>query len=63
MRLLLALLLPRLQFFTINRPISGIFCLILKLTLIGCIHAAIWSVYVLSQYKTDKKIQAAIGSK
>ena len=29
MRLLLALLLPWLQFFTIGRPIAGIFCLIL----------------------------------
>ena len=29
MRLLLALLLPWLQFFTIGRPIAGIICLIL----------------------------------
>lgn len=61
MRLLIALLLPWLAFFTIGRPWSGIICLLLQLTLIGWIPAAIWAVYALSQYKTDKKIEAAIG--
>ncbi|SUC18421.1 phage membrane protein [Proteus mirabilis] len=42
MRLILALLLPWLQFFTIGRPFAGIFCLILQITLIGWIPAAIW---------------------
>lgn len=60
MRLLLALLLPWLQFFTIGRPVSGIVCLILQITIIGWIPAAIWSVYSLSQYKTDQKIKAAL---
>ncbi len=59
MRLLLALLLPWLQFFTIGRPFAGIVCLILQITLIGWIPAAIWSVYGLSQYNTDKKIAEA----
>jgi hypothetical protein len=59
MRLILAVLLPWLQFFTIGRPIAGVICLILQLTLIGWIPAAIWSVYALSQYSTDQKIQAA----
>lgn len=61
MRLLLAILLPWLQFFTIGRPISGIICLILQISLIGWIPASIWSVYALSQYKTDKKIKKALG--
>lgn len=39
-----------------GRTFSGIFCLILQLTLIGWIPAAIWSTYALSQYTTDKKI-------
>jgi len=60
MRLLIALLLPWLGFFTIGRPIAGIVCLILQLTLIGWIPAAIWAVYALSQYKTDKKIEQAL---
>lgn len=61
MRLLLALLIPWLQFFTIRRPFAGIICLILQITLIGWPVAAIWSVYALSQYNTDQKIKDALG--
>ncbi len=61
MRLLIALLLPLLLFFTIGRPIAGIICLILQITLLGWIPAAIWAVYALSQYNTDKKISQAMG--
>lgn len=61
MRFILALFLPWLAFFTIGRPFAGLFCLILQITLIGWIPAAIWAVYALSQYKTDKKIQAAMA--
>ncbi|NRA82817.1 MAG: YqaE/Pmp3 family membrane protein [Gammaproteobacteria bacterium] len=61
MRLLLALIFPWLQFFTIGRPIAGIICLILQITVIGWIPAAIWSVYALSQYKTDQKISDAMS--
>jgi uncharacterized membrane protein YqaE (UPF0057 family) len=61
MRLLLAIFLPFLAFFTIGRPLAGIMCLILQITLIGWLPAAIWSVYALSQYNTDKKIEAALG--
>lgn len=57
MRLLLAIFLPFSVFFTIGRPFAGIFCLILQITLIGWIPAAIWATYALSQYSTDKKIQ------
>lgn len=60
MRLLLALIFPWLQFFTIGRPMSGVICLILQITLIGWPVAAIWSVYALSQYKTDQKIAEAM---
>ena len=62
MRLLLALIVPWLQFFTIGRPFAGIICLLLQITLIGWIPAAIWSVYALSQYKTDKKIERALAN-
>jgi uncharacterized membrane protein YqaE (UPF0057 family) len=62
MRLLLAIFLPWLQFFTIGRPIAGIVCLILQCTLIGWLPATIWSVYALSQYKTDQKIEQALQS-
>lgn len=59
MRIVIAILLPFLLFFTIGRPISGIICLILQITLIGWLPAAIWAAYALSQYNTDKKIAAA----
>ncbi|RBM05338.1 YqaE/Pmp3 family membrane protein [Novacetimonas cocois] len=61
MRLVLALLLPWLQFFTIGRPFAGITCLVLQLTVIGWLPAAIWSVYALGQYKTDRKIARMAG--
>jgi uncharacterized membrane protein YqaE (UPF0057 family) len=61
MRLFLAIFLPFISFFTIGRPIAGVICLLLQITLIGWLPAAIWAVYALSQYKTDKKIEAALG--
>jgi uncharacterized membrane protein YqaE (UPF0057 family) len=60
MRLFIALVLPWLTFFTIRRPFAGIICLILQITLIGWLPAAIWAVYSLSQYKTDQKIERAL---
>ncbi len=62
MRLLIALLIPWLTFFTIGRPIAGVCCLLLQLTLIGWVPATIWAVYALSQYKTDRKIKQAIDA-
>ncbi len=61
MRLVIAFLLPWLTFFTIGRPLAGIVCLILQVTLIGWIPAAIWAVYALSQWNTDQKIRRALG--
>ena len=63
MRLILAIFLPWLQFFTIGRPFAGIICLILQCTLVGWLPAAMWSVYALSQYKTDQKIRNALGGR
>ena len=63
MRLIVALILPWLLFFTVGRPLAGIICLILQITLIGWVPAAIWAAYALSQYNTDKKIEeAGLGS-
>lgn len=63
MRLFLAIFLPWLQFFTIGRIFAGIICLVLQLTLIGWIPAALWSVYALSQYKTEMKIEQALAKR
>lgn len=59
MRLIIAIFLPFLLFFTIGRPIAGIVCLILQITLIGWLPAALWAVYALSQYNTAKQIDEA----
>ncbi|MCP3018259.1 YqaE/Pmp3 family membrane protein [Cupriavidus basilensis] len=63
MRIFLAIFLPWIQFFTIGRPFAGLICLLLQITLIGWVPAAIWSTYALSQYKTNKTIDAAIGAR
>jgi uncharacterized membrane protein YqaE (UPF0057 family) len=63
MRLIISLFLPFLTFFTISRPIAGVICLILQLTIIGWLPATIWAVYALSQYSTDKKIEKALGQR
>lgn len=63
MRLILAILLSFVAFFTIGRPIAGIICLILQITLIGWLPAAIWAVYALSQYQTDRKIEKALSAR
>ena len=60
MRLIIAIIIPWLTFFTIGRPIAGIFCLLLQITLIGWLPATIWAVYALGQYKTDKKIERLV---
>ncbi len=57
MRLIIAIFLPFLLFFTIGRPLAGIICLILQITLIGWIPAALWAMYALSQFQTDRKIE------
>ena len=37
-------------------------CLILQITLIGWVPAAIWAAYALSQYNTDQKIAEISGN-
>lgn len=63
MRFLIALILPWLTFFTIGRPIAGVICLLLQITVLGWLPATIWAVYALSQYKTDKKIAKALAQR
>jgi len=62
MRLLIALLLPWFLIFTIGRVFAGIICLILQLTLIGWIPAAIWAVYALTQYNLEKRLSEMDGA-
>jgi uncharacterized membrane protein YqaE (UPF0057 family) len=60
MRLILAIFLPFISFFTIGRPFAGVICLFLQITLIGWIPAAIWAVFALGQFKTDEKIKQTL---
>ena len=57
MRLILAIFLPFLSFFTIGKPVKGVICLLLQITILGWLPAAIWAVYSLSDWKTDQKIK------
>ena len=61
MRLIIALFIPWLVFFTIKRPGEGIVCLILQITLIGWIPAVAWALYALGQFETDRKINEALN--
>jgi len=63
MRILIAIILPWLAFFTIGRPFAGLACLLLQITLIGWIPAAIWAAYAVSQFQTDRKIRDALGDR
>jgi len=57
MRYLIALLLPWLAFFTMGKILQGIVCLVLQLTLIGWLPAALWAVISVSNYHTEKRDQ------
>ncbi|WP_031598864.1 YqaE/Pmp3 family membrane protein [Ferrovum myxofaciens] len=63
MRLIIALFLPWLTFFTIGRPVAGFICLFLQITMVGWLPATIWAVFALSQYKTDQKIARAMAAR
>ena len=63
MSYILALFLPFLAVMLKGRVLVGIVLLVLQVTLIGWLPAAIWAVYALGQYKTDKKIEKALAEK
>ncbi|MCX5616092.1 YqaE/Pmp3 family membrane protein [Bombella sp. TMW 2.2559] len=50
MRILIAFFVPWLTFFTIGRPIAGIICLLLQITILGWVPAAIWALFALRAY-------------
>ena len=60
MRLLIAIVFPFVSFFTIGRPFSALICLVLQVTLIGWLPAALWATYSLGQWRTDQKIKALL---
>jgi len=63
MRFLIALLLPWLTFFTIGRPIAGIICLVLQLTLIGWLPATLWALFSVNDWNIDRKFGKALAGR
>jgi uncharacterized membrane protein YqaE (UPF0057 family) len=57
MRTFLAIFFPSMDFFTIGRPISAVFCFVLQITLIGWLPAALWAISAVGGYKTAKQIK------
>ncbi|AWG23508.1 YqaE/Pmp3 family membrane protein [Flavobacterium faecale] len=55
--MLLAILIPWLSFFINGKIIRGIVCLILQITIIGWIPAAIWALSSRNSSKMDKKLK------
>ncbi|MCW5178693.1 YqaE/Pmp3 family membrane protein [Burkholderia cenocepacia] len=47
MRLAIAIVFPWLTFLTIRRPIAGVFCLGLQLSVVGWLPATVWAVCAL----------------
>jgi uncharacterized membrane protein YqaE (UPF0057 family) len=58
--LLLAILLPWLSFIFRGKPFSGIICLILQLTVIGWLPAAIWAVVSLQNARAERRNERLI---
>ena len=50
MRYFIAFALPWLTFFTMGKPLQGILCLLLQITLIGWIPATIWAFASISSF-------------
>ena len=60
MRYVIALFLPWLSFFTMGKVISGIVCLLLQLTVIGWLPAAIWAFFAINNYYAQQRDERLI---
>ncbi|MFY7829338.1 MAG: YqaE/Pmp3 family membrane protein [Flectobacillus sp.] len=60
MMTLLAIFFPFLSFLFRGKVLTAIFCLILQVTLIGWIPAAIWAVISLQNARADKRTDRLI---
>ncbi|RZJ99832.1 MAG: YqaE/Pmp3 family membrane protein [Flavobacterium sp.] len=57
---LIAIFFPFISFLLRGRIITGIICLILQITLIGWIPAAVWAVLSLQNARADKRNEKLI---
>jgi uncharacterized membrane protein YqaE (UPF0057 family) len=60
MRYLLAILLPPVAILTCGKPTQALLALILQITLIGWIPAAVWAILVVNSYHADKRTDKMI---
>jgi TM2 domain-containing membrane protein YozV len=58
--MLLAILLPFLSFIIRGKIITGIICLILQITVIGWLPAAIWAVLSLNNSRAERRNEKLI---
>ncbi|WP_449401056.1 YqaE/Pmp3 family membrane protein [Chryseobacterium wanjuense] len=58
--MLLAILLPFLSFMVRGKILTGIICLLLQITLIGWLPAAIWAALSLNSERADKRNEKLI---
>jgi uncharacterized membrane protein YqaE (UPF0057 family) len=58
--ILIAILLPWLSFLLRGKILAGILCILLQITLIGWIPAAIWAIIALNNAKADKRADRII---
>lgn len=59
---LLAILLPWLSFLLRGKFLAGILCLILQITLLGWIPAAIWAIVSLNNERADKRTDRIVSA-
>ena len=57
---LIAILLPWLSFILRGRILTGILCLLLQITILGWIPAAIWAVISLQNHRADRRTRRMI---
>jgi TM2 domain-containing membrane protein YozV len=62
MRYLLALLFPWITFFTMGKIGQGLLCLLLQLTIIGWLPAAIWALVSVGSYNADKRTDRIVNA-
>jgi len=56
----IAILLPWLSFLLRGKILAGILCIVLQITLIGWLPAAIWAIIALNNAKADKRVDRII---
>ena len=60
MRYLIAIVLPPLAILLCGKPFQAIFALILQVTVLGWIPAAVWAILVVNSYQADRRTNRII---